>query len=90
MLENFHASTAFSFLSQTEHQFLVHWEERDVVELDDTVIKLVLTTDMKRHFEHIRTLKTHVEAARALAAVDTLHDTPRNPLKPAETLNPKT
>lgn len=69
VLENFHASTAFSFLKQPEHHFLCHWVEGDVVELNDTIVKLVLATDMKRHFEHIKMLKTHVEQAQTAAAL---------------------
>ena len=58
MRENFHAATAFSFLMQPEHNFLCNWVEEDVIELEDTIVRLVLATDMKRHFEHIKTLKT--------------------------------
>ena len=69
VLENFHASTAFSYLNQPEHHFLCHWTEADVVELNDNIVKLVLSTDMKRHFEHIKALKTHIEEARTIAAL---------------------
>lgn len=68
VLENFHASTVYTLLNMPEHKFMCHMPETDVAEVGDTITKLLLGTDMKRHFEIIRAMKHRIEEAHVIVS----------------------
>jgi len=58
ILESFHIASSWALLLQDDYNFLRGLSREQYLELRDTVIQLVLGTDMKFHFEHITKFKT--------------------------------
>ena len=71
ILESMHVATAWKLLLQDECNFLKNLSKDQYLEFRDTVIQLVLATDMKYHFEHYTKFKTKARAPPRLAR-DTL------------------
>ena len=55
-----HVATAWKVLLEDECNFLKGLSKEQYLEFRDTVIQLVLATDMKYHFEHYTKFKTKV------------------------------
>ena len=62
VLESMHVATAWKVLLEDECNFLSALSKDQYVEFRDTVIQLVLATDMKYHFEHYTKFKTKVSS----------------------------
>lgn len=62
ILESMHVASAWKLLLQDECNFLKGLSKEQYLELRDTVIQLVLATDMKYHFEHYTKFKTKVSS----------------------------
>jgi len=62
VLESMHVATAWKVLLQDDCNFLKGLSKEQYLEFRDTVIHLVLATDMKFHFEHYTKFKTKVQS----------------------------
>lgn len=62
ILESMHVASAFRVLLQDDCNFLKGLSKEQYLEFRDTVIQLVLGTDMKYHFEHYTKFKTKVSS----------------------------
>jgi len=62
ILESHHVASAWAILLQDECNFLKGLSKEQYLEFRDTVIQLVLATDMKFHFEHYTKFKTKVSS----------------------------
>jgi hypothetical protein len=62
ILESMHVATAWKLLLDDECNFLKGLSKDQYLEFRDTVIQLVLATDMKYHFEHYTKFKTKVSS----------------------------
>jgi len=58
VLESHHIASSWRLLLQDDYNFLRALSRDQYIELRDTVIQLVLGTDMKFHFEHFTKFKT--------------------------------
>jgi len=58
ILENHHVASAWALLLKDDYNFLQSLTREQYLELRDTVIQLVIGTDMKFHFDHVTKLKT--------------------------------
>jgi len=58
VLESHHVAASWKVLLQEENNFLKGMTREQYLEMRDTVIQLVLGTDMKYHFEHYTKFKT--------------------------------
>jgi hypothetical protein len=58
VLENMHLSKAFSVIFDEQTAFMSAMSENDRKEIRETVIALVLATDMSQHFDFFNKLKT--------------------------------
>jgi len=58
VLESHHVASAWALLLQEDYNFLRALSREQYVELRDSVIQIVLGTDMKFHFEHYTKFKT--------------------------------
>lgn len=58
VLEHMHCSTAFKILQQEENDFLCNLSKADKKRFRETVIKMVLATDMGRHRGHVKEVPT--------------------------------
>ncbi|XP_053140036.1 dual specificity calcium/calmodulin-dependent 3',5'-cyclic nucleotide phosphodiesterase 1A-like isoform X3 [Hemicordylus capensis] len=60
VLENHHVCAAYQLLQNEEMNILVNLTEEEWRELRSLVIRMVIATDMARHFRHINTLRNIV------------------------------
>ena len=70
ILESMHVSTAWKLLLLDECNFLKGLSKEQYLEFRDTVIQLVLATDMKYHFEHYTKFKTKVSSGTFVPGCD--------------------
>jgi len=62
VLESHHVASSWSLLMQDDMNFLRSLSREQYMELRDTVIQIVLGTDMKFHFEHYTKFKTKMSS----------------------------
>ena len=62
VLESHHVASAWKVLLEDDCNFLKNLSKDQYLEFRDTVIQLVLGTDMKFHFEHYTKFKTKVQS----------------------------
>jgi len=62
VLENHHIASSWALLLQDDFNFLRALSREQYCELRDTIIQLVLGTDMKFHFEHYTKFKTKLSS----------------------------
>lgn len=65
--ENHSLRTSLALMSQADYNFMEDWEPAQAKELKRTVIRMVLATDMSRHFEMLVQYKTKVVNSEAIA-----------------------
>ena len=57
VLENHHLAASFTSLLRPEYNFLKAWGRKEYAEFRALVVKLVLMTDLSKHFEFVEDLK---------------------------------
>jgi len=70
ILESMHVASAWKVLLTDECNFLKGLSKEQYLEFRDTVIQLVLATDMKYHFEHYTKFKTKVSSETFVPGCD--------------------
>lgn len=65
--ENHSLRTSLALMSQSEYNFMEDWSPGQAKEFKHTVIRMVLATDMSRHFEMLVQYKTKVVNSDAVA-----------------------
>jgi len=70
VLESHHVASAWAVLLTDECNFLKGLSKEQYLEFRDTVIQLVLATDMKFHFEHYTKFKTKVSSDTFVAGCE--------------------
>ena len=58
VLESHHLASAFSALLTPQHNFLSGWDRKAYVEFRQTVVQLVMMTDLSKHFDFVSKLNT--------------------------------
>ena len=79
VLESHHLAAGFAALLQPEHNFLAGWTREDYMDFRALVIKLVLMTDLSKHFEFVERLK-QLDEGELLPRPLKGGDRPREPL----------
>ena len=70
VLESHHLASAFTLLLRAEHNFLAHWPRERYMHFRRLVIKLVMMTDLAKHFDFISMLKAAYPEAGGGSAPD--------------------
>jgi hypothetical protein len=61
VLENMHVSEAFKVMNRPHHNILSGLKPAEKTEARNTIIFMVLATDMSSHFKHLGELKSQLE-----------------------------
>jgi len=70
VLESHHLASAFELLLCPEFNFLAAWDRRRYMAFRESVVKLVLATDLSRHIDFVSALDHTAEQLEALHAAE--------------------
>ena len=74
VLESHHLAKAFAALMLPANNFVATWERKSYMEFRALVIKLVLMTDLSKHFDHVEQLKGLADGGLLQKPTDTYTD----------------
>ena len=74
VLESHHLAEAFAALMLPANNFVATWERKSYMEFRALVIKLVLMTDLSKHFDHVEKLKGLADGGLLQKPTDTYTD----------------